>query len=103
MKKISRYCLALCLFTSFGWSGLQASNHLPITPLPIEQTSTNPRTQAITQRLEEIKALDRSNLSARERKALRQETRELKKAARGGVYLSVGAILIIVLILILIL
>ncbi|TCD03547.1 hypothetical protein [Pedobacter psychroterrae] len=60
----------------------------------------------ITDRVEEIKAMDKSDLSKSERKALRNELKELKQQARatgGGVYLSVGAIIIIILLLILIL
>jgi len=60
----------------------------------------------ITDRVEEIKAMDKSDLSKDEKKALRKELKELKQEARamgGGVYLSVGAIIIIILLLILIL
>jgi DNA-binding MarR family transcriptional regulator len=60
----------------------------------------------ITDRVEEIKNMDKSDLSKSERKALRKELKEMKNQARamgGGVYLSVGAIIIIVLVLILIL
>ena len=60
----------------------------------------------ITDRVEEIKAMDKSSLSKSERKELRSELKEMKKQARamgGGVYLSVGAIIIIILLLILIL
>jgi hypothetical protein len=60
----------------------------------------------LTQRIEEIKAMDKSELSREQRKALKKEVREIRdevKAASGGVYLSVGAILLIVLLLILIL
>lgn len=102
MTKISRYCLALCLSFAFGMTALQASTSLPVTPLTSVPTSTNPRAQEIEQRLEEIKAIDKSTLSASERKALRKETRELKRAG-GGVYLSVGAIILIVVLLILLL
>ena len=59
----------------------------------------------ITRRVEEIKSIDRSELSREERKALRNELLDMKKEAKaigGGVYLSVGAIIIILLILILI-
>lgn len=60
----------------------------------------------IVNRVEEIKAMDKSNMSRAEKKELRNELREMKKQARamgGGVYLSVGAIIIIILLLILIL
>jgi len=62
--------------------------------------------ERITNRVEEIRDMDKSDLSREERKELRKELRELKKEARamsGGVYLSVGAIIIIILLLILIL
>lgn len=62
--------------------------------------------ERITNRVEEIRSMDKSDLSRAERKELRKELRELKKEARaigGGVYLSVGAIIIIILLLILIL
>lgn len=64
------------------------------------------RVSEITRRVEEIKNMDKSDLSRTERKALRNELLDMKKevkATNGGVYLSVGAIIIILLILILIL
>lgn len=58
-------------------------------------------------RLEEIKKMDKSDLTSSDRKALRKEVKEikanLKASGNGGVYLSVGAIIIIILLLILIL
>jgi hypothetical protein len=60
----------------------------------------------INERVEEIKAMDKSELSRVEKKALKSELKNLKQEARaigGGVYLSVGAIIIIILLLILIL
>lgn len=57
-------------------------------------------------RLEEIKAMDKSSLNSSERKALRKEVRAIKadlQATGNGVYFSVGAIIIIILLLILIL
>ena len=64
------------------------------------------RVEEITSRIEVIKSMDRSELSRQERKDLRNELLEMKKelkASNGGVYLSVGAIIIILLILILLL
>ncbi len=64
------------------------------------------RLAEITRRAEEIRSMDKSELTRDERKALRNEVLEMKKEAKamsGGVYLSVGAIIIILLILILIL
>jgi len=101
MKKISRYCLALCLSLVFGTTALQASNALP-APVLTTTTPTTNRSAELTQRLEQIEALDKSQMSSAERKALRKEVKQIKRA-RGGVYLSAGAIIIIVILLILLL
>lgn len=64
------------------------------------------RVEEISRRVEEIKSMDKSELSRQERKDLRNELLEMKKEAKavsGGVYLSVGAIIIIILLLILLL
>jgi|SRR5690242_5114519 uncharacterized membrane protein YkgB len=61
------------------------------------------RVQQIKNRLIEIRDMDMSKLSRAEKKELRKEVKSLKKeAATQGVYLSVGAIIIIILLLILI-
>lgn len=57
-------------------------------------------------RLNEIKEMDKSNLSSSEKKELRTEVKTIKKNLKSsgqGVYLSVGAIIIIILLLILLL
>lgn len=60
----------------------------------------------IESRVNEIKAMDRTNMTKAERKALKKELKELKRESRalgGGIYLSVGAVIVIILVLILIL
>lgn len=63
--------------------------------------------QQIQQRVEEIRHMDKSDLTRTEKKELKKELRSMEKQARaitgGGVYLSAGAIIIIILVLILIL
>jgi hypothetical protein len=55
-------------------------------------------------RLIEIKAMDISKLNRQEKRTLRKEVKAIEKQMdNGGVYVSVGAIIIIVLLLILIL
>ena len=64
------------------------------------------RGQQLMQRLEEIKAMDKSELTRLEKKSLRKEVTAIKKEmkeTKGGVYLSVGAIIIVILLLILLL
>lgn len=88
---------------------------LSITPMfaSIPEPAVNSTTKEIPaevkvmlNRLEEIKEMDKSELSSSERKSLRKEVRAIKtnlKASGNGVYLSVGAIIIIVLLLIILL
>lgn len=62
--------------------------------------------EKLVNRVEEIRNMDKSNLTRTEKRALRKELKEMKEQARSlnqGVYLSVGAIIIIILLLILIL
>lgn len=65
------------------------------------------RAAEIEKRVQEIKDMDKSNLSRLERKDMRDELRNMNKESKaignGGIYLSVGGILLIILVLILIL
>jgi hypothetical protein len=53
-------------------------------------------------RLEEIKTIDKSAMSFNEKQALRKEVRSIDKSLHdyGGVYISVGALLLIILLII---
>ena len=76
----------------------------PIVNMTEEQKAS--RLQEIKGKVNEIRDMDKSALTKTERRALKKELREMKKEARvisGGVYLSVGAIIVIILVLILIL
>lgn len=64
------------------------------------------RSTILINRMNEIKAMDKSNLNSSEKKELRTELKTMKremKVMSGGVYLSVGAIIIVILLLILLL
>lgn len=89
---------------------LTPADAFPAVPEPVALEKTNPempeRVKVLLNRLDEIKAMDRSSMSRAEKKALRKEVREIKTELRttsNGIYLSVGAIIIIILLLILIL
>ncbi|HEY6899569.1 MAG TPA: hypothetical protein VI233_02955 [Puia sp.] len=86
-----------------------------ITPGPVELPSkealanmTHEQKEALVlqmkERAEAIKAMDKSQLSRQERKALRAELKGMKREAREvtGVYISIGALIIIILLLIII-
>ena len=60
--------------------------------------------ELLLKRLNEIKDMDKSNMSRAEKRELRKEVKSIKKALTTngkGIYLSVGAIIIIILLLIL--
>ncbi|MBN8878559.1 MAG: hypothetical protein J0I32_13525 [Sphingobacteriales bacterium] len=63
------------------------------------------RAEEIRNRVEEIRAMDKSTLTRAEKKALKKELRKMNKEAKEirGIYLSFGAIIIIILLLILLL
>jgi hypothetical protein len=88
------------------WFTLPAQSTVPVTH-PVTDTTADLRLlTAITNRVAEIQNMDKSELTASDKKALTRELKEMKKAADGlddKVYLSIGAIIIIILLLILIL
>jgi hypothetical protein len=105
MKKIV-FCI-MAMFLSLTILPLQAatSNKVP------SNSSTVPKTESaeanrLLLRLNEIKAMDKSKLNASEKKNLRKELRSTKerlKTISGGVYISVGAIILIVILLVILL
>ena len=104
MKKFI-YTLVLVFSLGISFNAARASEKPAKYPteLSAEQAAQLERIKA---RVEQIRDMDKSNLTKSERQALRKELREMKNQARavsGGVYLSVGAIIIIILLLILIL
>ncbi len=100
--------LISCLTTALLLTTL-ASNQIMATSLPattsIDMPGESADVKALLIRLDEIKAMDISTLTRSEKKELRNEVRSAKKALRnhsyGGVYISGGAILIIILLIIL--
>lgn len=77
---------------------------------PIAANSSNNDAHAIQllNRLEEIRNMDKSNLTTSEKRALRKEVKEMKKEVRrdrngGAIYISLGLLILIVLVVILLL
>lgn len=116
MRKLSLGILTAFVFTLLMPSLVNAKTE----KTPVTIVATNPATTVdasiLVARIEAIRAMDLSTLNASERKELRKELRtiktDLKKSnqrdvvvsnGHGGLYLTVGGLLIIILILILIL
>ena len=101
MRKLTFCAMMICLMISGAATTLKAENETPIITEPIE--SPEVRTQVLVDRLYEIKEMDLKSLKPAEKKELRKEVREIKSELKaGGVYLSVGVILLILLIVLLI-
>jgi hypothetical protein len=100
--------MMLCL-AAFSTHAATTTDNTPLTKEAIANMTPEQkeaRLEEIKQRVTEIKAMDKSQLTRPERKELRTELKGLKYEAAGmggGIYLSVGAIIIIILLLILLL
>ena len=101
MKKIAIFLSVMFLFTATAPVAMAKEFKKDKKELSVEEEA---RMAEIELRVAEIKAMDLSELSNEERKEVRNELREMKKEAKaleGGVYISVGALIIILLLLIL--
>ena len=105
MKKVSLYLMIVLLSLGVFPTTMLASEKNPTT-LASDSKELPPEVKTLLNRLDEIKAMDKSKMKSVERKALRKEVRAIKaelKSTGNGVYLSIGAIIIIILLLILLL
>jgi hypothetical protein len=105
MKKLPLYLMMMVLSLSIFPSTTSAAEKNS-TAVPASTKEMPAEVKVMLNRLEEIKAMDKSNLKSSEKKELRKEVRAIKAnlaTSSNGVYFSVGAIIIIILLLILIL
>lgn len=103
MKKLPLYLMMIVLSLSMFPNTISASEKNAVA---IETKEMPLEVKVMINRLEEIKAMDKSEMKSSEKRELRKEVRTIKsslKSSNGGVYLSVGAVIIIILLLILIL
>jgi hypothetical protein len=78
---------------------------LSVGSVSIETVNKTPDVAVLEARLHEIKDMDRSNLSKDEKRALREEVRSIRTElinSNQGVYISFGALVIIILLLVII-
>ena len=77
-------------------------------PVPIDKPTTEipAEIKTVLNRLEEIKNMDKSDLTSSEKRELRREVRDIKKTIKAsgsrGIFISTGAIIIILLVLLII-
>lgn len=102
MKKIILITLTAAFMVVAPALPANASN--PIS-CPVEPTDSTTTRLVLTNRLETIKTMDKSDLSFQEKQDLRNESKQIKTELNnnyGGVYISLGALIIIILLLIII-
>lgn len=102
MKKTALYLMILILSLGAFSTSMMASEKNTTIPAPTPK-EIPAYVQNMLNRIDEIKDMDKSTLSRSERKELRKEVREINKEIRStgnGIYLSVGAIIIILLLII---
>jgi len=106
MKKLlAGIMTALILLTINPIQSVAATEATP-TSVPVTNEAVAAKVKLMETRLNEIDAMDKSNLTASEKKSLRKEVRGIKRdiqRADGGVYVSVGALLLIIILLIILL
>jgi hypothetical protein len=79
---------------------VKPSTSIPAKPAAAAEAKT------LELRLNEINAMNKSELKSAEKKSLRKEVKSINRRMReisGGIYLSVGAVIIIVLLLVILL
>jgi len=107
MKKIcvAALFMLICLHSVNAFAGNTETLKARVENMTGEQKEA--RYIEMKARVNEIKNMDRSNLSREERKALKTELKDMNKEARamgrGGVYISFAGIIIIILLLIILL
>ena len=104
MKKSILCFMVMVLSLGTLASPLMAAEGTPATEssVPAEMPA---EVRIMLDRLHEIKDMDKSALTRLEKKELRMETRAIKSAMRSsgnGIYLSVGALLVIIIIILLV-
>jgi hypothetical protein len=108
MKKIIFCLMATILSLTFLPVQVFATTDKPSSPVatkPVENAESVEANTLIL-RLDEIKAMDMSKLKSTEKKDLRKEVRSIKrelKTISGGVYVSAGVLIVILIILVVLL
>ncbi|WP_375585014.1 hypothetical protein [Cyclobacterium xiamenense] len=99
MKKIAYFLAILMCLTAIAPSAMAKNEPAKKEPSPEEKA----RLEQLDERVKEIKTMDFRAMDKEERKEIREELREINKEAKalgGGIYISAGALIVILLLLI---
>jgi hypothetical protein len=104
MKKSVFYVMVIALSLCTFATPVMATERNPAIESSVPEEMP-PEVRIMLDRLHEIKEMDKSELTRIEKKELRKEARAIKAALRttgNGIYLSVGALLVIIIIILLV-
>ena len=103
MKKIAICLMATCLSLTLLPLQSSGATTAPVSSIPAPTPAESAEAKTLTLRLNEINMMDKSNLKSADKKELRKEVRSINHKLReisGGVYLSVSAIILILIFLV---
>lgn len=106
MKKITFCLMTTCMALAFNPLHSKAENAVVSSSLVISKAAESAEAKTLIIRLNEINIMDKSKLNSSEKKNLRKEVRAINTKLAplgGGVYLSVGALVLILILLIILL
>lgn len=106
MKKLIVCIIMVSTVLTFNPTQSMAAKEVTPTSTPVTNPADAERVKVMINRLTEIDAMDKSTLSASEKRVLRKEVRGIKREiqrADNGVYISVGALLLVIILLIVLL
>jgi hypothetical protein len=105
MKNLKKAILIIAIsLVSFVTNNLTAMPKNATAPKAQSEISAEQTSSILNKRILEIQAMDKSKLSAKEKSILKSELKRMKAqvhSARNGIYISTGAVLLIILIIIL--
>lgn len=106
MKRLFMCIMTVSALLTLTPTQTMAAEETNPVSVPVAKITDTERNDALVKRLNEINAMDKSAMSASEKRELRKEVRSMKREVKdgsGGLYISVGAAILIVLLLILLL
>ena len=107
MKRlILAIAMGILSITFFPIQSIGATHEKPATTVVAAKAANEAEAKALTSRLNEINAMDKSKLNSTEKKKLRKEVKSIRSNLRdisGGVYISGAAVVIIIVLLIILL
>ncbi|NQU32822.1 MAG: hypothetical protein HQ521_06270 [Bacteroidetes bacterium] len=104
MKNMKKLFIGLvAAFSLFAFQPLMANSAIEATPSSLVDPSPTNTSKELIERLDEIKDIDKTELSPSEKKVLRKEVRYIKDKLdhSGPIYISGATILLIVILIIL--